>query len=141
MVSNASEDLPEPERPVKTTNWSRGMATSMFLRLCSRAPRMVIWRASRAGLRVRSVMLPERSKNDPVLPVHGGEISRVQKQRAGARPALLNLLKAPLPEAVVQADPDNAGLERDVRYGAAAGHGIATHLAKIGVEIFELGRP
>src|SRR6476646_10634951 len=57
MVSKASEDLPEPDRPVNTTNWSRGMATSIFLRLCSRAPRIVIWRVSlRAGLLLRSAM-------------------------------------------------------------------------------------
>src|SRR5581483_11818520 len=56
MVSKASEDLPEPDRPVNTTRLSRGMATSMFLRLCSRAPRMVIWRASRADLLLRSAI-------------------------------------------------------------------------------------
>src|SRR6185312_9758720 len=39
MVSNASEDLPEPERPVITVSESRGIATSTFFRLCSRAPR------------------------------------------------------------------------------------------------------
>src|SRR5215475_12383216 len=44
MVSKASEDLPEPERPVNTTSLSRGISTSMFFRLCSRAPRMVIAR-------------------------------------------------------------------------------------------------
>src|SRR6202043_70165 len=36
---NASEDLPEPESPVMTTSWSRGISRSMPLRLCSRAPR------------------------------------------------------------------------------------------------------
>src|SRR5690348_15723455 len=40
MVSNASEDLPEPERPVMTVSRSRGIVTSTFFRLCSRAPRM-----------------------------------------------------------------------------------------------------
>src|SRR5579859_4166421 len=44
MVSKASEDLPEPDRPVNTTSLSRGISTSMFLRLCSRAPRMVMAR-------------------------------------------------------------------------------------------------
>src|SRR5690348_10693890 len=39
MVSKASEDLPDPDRPVITTRLSRGMSTSMFFRLCSRAPR------------------------------------------------------------------------------------------------------
>src|SRR6266702_6787632 len=44
MVSKASEDLPEPDRPVNTTSLSRGISTSTFLRLCSRAPRIVIAR-------------------------------------------------------------------------------------------------
>src|SRR5205085_7166073 len=44
MVSKASEDLPEPDRPVNTTSLSRGISTSTFFRLCSRAPRMVMAR-------------------------------------------------------------------------------------------------
>src|SRR6267143_4546284 len=43
MVSNASDDLPDPDRPVNTTNLSRGIDSVTFLRLCSRAPRIVIW--------------------------------------------------------------------------------------------------
>src|ERR1041384_6385745 len=39
MVSNASDYLPEPERPVITVSVLRGIATVMSLRLCSRAPR------------------------------------------------------------------------------------------------------
>jgi N-acyl-D-amino-acid deacylase len=39
MVSKARLDLPEPDRPVMTVRLSRGMSTSMPLRLCSRAPR------------------------------------------------------------------------------------------------------
>src|SRR5262245_13323773 len=39
MVSNAREDLPEPESPVITVSVLRGIATVMSLRLCSRAPR------------------------------------------------------------------------------------------------------
>ncbi len=46
MVSKASDDLPEPDRPVMTTSRSRGMSTSMFFRLCSRAPRT---RMNRSG--------------------------------------------------------------------------------------------
>src|SRR3974390_3583960 len=57
MVSKASDDLPEPESPVNTTSLSRGMATSMFLRLCSRAPRIAIVRASRGVLLDKSDML------------------------------------------------------------------------------------
>src|SRR3954471_11131437 len=46
MVSNASEDLPEPDSPVMTTSESRGSSTVMSLRLCSRAPvtTMEFWR-------------------------------------------------------------------------------------------------
>src|SRR6266850_5597805 len=42
IVSKASDDLPEPESPVITTSWSRGISRSTFWRLCSRAPRMTI---------------------------------------------------------------------------------------------------
>jgi len=42
-VSNASDDLPDPDRPVNTTSLSRGIDSVTFLRLCSRAPRIVIW--------------------------------------------------------------------------------------------------
>src|SRR5690349_5032844 len=43
MVSKASEDLPDPERPVMTTSESRGSSTVTSLRLCSRAPVTTIW--------------------------------------------------------------------------------------------------
>src|SRR5918998_5376851 len=46
MVSKASDDLPDPERPVMTTSESRGSSTVTSLRLCSRAPEttMEFWR-------------------------------------------------------------------------------------------------
>src|SRR6184192_2143327 len=40
MVSNASEDLPDPESPVMTVKVFRGISTLMFFRLCCRAPRI-----------------------------------------------------------------------------------------------------
>src|SRR5437773_11943744 len=40
MVSKASDDLPEPDSPVKTISFSRGSSRETFLRLCSRAPRI-----------------------------------------------------------------------------------------------------
>src|SRR5690349_16483581 len=43
MVSNASVDLPDPDRPVMTTSASRGSTTVTSLRLCSRAPETTIW--------------------------------------------------------------------------------------------------
>src|ERR1019366_10507279 len=39
IVSNTSDDFPEPETPVKTVILRRGMSMEMFLRLFSRAPR------------------------------------------------------------------------------------------------------
>src|SRR3954452_21357961 len=42
MVSKASEDFPEPLRPVMTVSVLRGTSTSIFFRLCWRAPRTVI---------------------------------------------------------------------------------------------------
>src|SRR6185436_19478730 len=41
-VSNASDDFPEPLTPVTTTSLSRGISTSTFFRLFSRAPRISI---------------------------------------------------------------------------------------------------
>src|SRR5438067_13837625 len=42
MVSKAREDLPEPLSPVMTTSLSRGISSVRFLRLCSRAPPILI---------------------------------------------------------------------------------------------------
>src|SRR4030095_8882563 len=39
MVSNASEDFPEPLTPVMIASLPAGRVTSTFLRLCVRAPR------------------------------------------------------------------------------------------------------
>src|SRR5215468_4750633 len=52
MVSNASEDLPEPDNPVNTISASRGISRSTFFRLCSRAPRtwIVLCASGTAGL-------------------------------------------------------------------------------------------
>src|SRR5215207_6225899 len=55
MVSKASDDLPDPDSPVITTSLCRGMSTSMFLRLWTRAPRTFIqsWAIARGqGFRV-----------------------------------------------------------------------------------------
>src|SRR3954464_10195638 len=38
MVSKASEDFPEPDRPVNTINLPRGRSSVTSLRLCSRLP-------------------------------------------------------------------------------------------------------
>ena len=64
-VSNASVDLPLPDRPVMTTSWSRGMSTLMFLRLCSRAPRM------RMDLEVIDALSLRKSKRAIVRRMYG----------------------------------------------------------------------
>ena len=38
MVSKASEDFPDPDKPVNTTNLSFGMSTDIFFRLWVLAP-------------------------------------------------------------------------------------------------------
>src|SRR6266849_6083545 len=55
MVSKANEDLPEPLKPVITVSRLRGISTSMFLRLCWRAPWTEIW---------VSIGKPERGRTD-----------------------------------------------------------------------------
>src|SRR6266480_7727411 len=57
MVSNASDDLPEPDRPVNTTSLSRGISRSTFLRLCSRAPRIVIARMAEPAVCWRCALI------------------------------------------------------------------------------------
>ncbi len=42
MVSNASDDLPEPETPVTTVNFSCGISSEMPLRLWTRALRILM---------------------------------------------------------------------------------------------------
>lgn len=42
MVSKARDDLPDPLRPVIVTNLFFGISTSIFLRLCERAPLTLI---------------------------------------------------------------------------------------------------
>ncbi len=37
-MSRTSVDLPDPDTPVTATKFPSGMSTSMFCRLCSRAP-------------------------------------------------------------------------------------------------------
>src|SRR3954454_23316730 len=60
-VSNASVLLPLPLRPVTTTSWSRGMSTETFLRLCSRAPRILMCRDDSAddGVLILTLQLRE----------------------------------------------------------------------------------
>lgn len=42
MVSNASEDLPDPETPLTTVSFPCGMSQETFFRLWVRAPRIMM---------------------------------------------------------------------------------------------------
>src|SRR3569832_2241540 len=65
MVSNARLDLPDPDRPVSTVSVSRGISTSTFLRLCSRAPRMEMFFSIKGSFQVRTAKIrPSRAEPD-----------------------------------------------------------------------------
>src|SRR3970040_2080010 len=86
MVSKAREDLPEPETPVMTTSLSRGMTTSMFLRLCSRAPRTMM--ASR-GMITDLPRLALRQAQDERLCPGGQQDSSFDKLRTNGAGVML----------------------------------------------------
>ena len=56
MVSNASDDLPDPLTPVMTMSWPTGSEMLTFFRLCVRAPRTTMAERSKGadGMDVRS---------------------------------------------------------------------------------------
>src|SRR3990172_3989153 len=60
MVSKARLDFPEPLKPRITVKELRGISTGMFLRLCWRAPRTVIFSIAIPGsLSGAKVKLPQ----------------------------------------------------------------------------------
>jgi hypothetical protein len=69
-VSNARDDLPDPERPVTTTNLFRGMATLRLLRLLTRAFLMMMYDlGSRSSMSIFS---------DLVLKVIAGKVTNAK---------------------------------------------------------------
>src|SRR5688572_18727288 len=101
MVSKASEDLPDPDSPVITTSWSRGRSTSMFLRLCTRAPRTEI----------QSWPIPDccefSGKPKPTFYTSDAGVPGVRGSKArGWRPSDLRAAQAGLPVAVRKVDDD-----------------------------------
>src|SRR3954447_4072265 len=85
MVSNASEDLPEPDRPVMTTSESRGSSTVTSLRLCSRAPEttMEFWRED---IRPLSSLRSERTEK-----ANGCSLRARNSDRRGQQPGIQQL--------------------------------------------------
>src|SRR4030095_8810840 len=76
MVSKASEDFPEPLKPVTTTSWLRGIVTLMFLRLCSRAPRTTRCFGFIAGEAKVAKRRGRGNPGGPGLPTVGGLAER-----------------------------------------------------------------
>src|SRR5271166_1419674 len=81
MVSKAKEDLPDPDRPVMTVRASRGISTSTFLRLCSRAPRTWMFPAIRDSLVLGMF---------PIIWPHGGGLGRGPGTGGGRSPIAIH---------------------------------------------------
>src|SRR5690348_15896624 len=72
MVSNASDDLPDPDSPVTTLRALCGISTSMFLRLWVRAPRTTMLALDcDAPMLGGSMLLLERTVDIGVVPGRG----------------------------------------------------------------------
>ena len=112
MVSKASEDLPEPDSPVNTTSWSRGMSRSTFLRLCSRAPRIEITRRS-AARRLGAAALAELSLEDRCS---GRSCRQLSRDRSSSRQS--NVVRTrPLCQSARRAMPRKLGARDTARPG------------------------
>src|SRR3954466_15833847 len=124
MVSKASDDLPEPDSPVKTMSESRGRSIETSLRLCSRAPRMISWSATALPRDCSNTCSPSYAGGQLLVPVHGWREPRshgpptvlVSTTLAPARGARRGCPHAP-------PGPPGAGAGRDPR--AAPGGGAA----------------
>src|SRR5260221_11988797 len=142
MVSKASDDLPEPDSPVITTRLSRGMSTSMFLRLCSRAPRTRICCMERViaerddGKRLRRSDSSRRLH----LARHDGEVALLhaaqQCDRYGNADALLGHQPVHVVDIAdrlaVDGDDDVAAADAGLARGAVGRGGLDTHAALAG---------
>src|SRR5215470_3121075 len=89
MVSNASEDLPEPESPVMTVRVFRGISTLMFFRLCCRAPRItsLVRPISRKrplprGRAFRMQTPAPSSYTEPTLTPHDSKVERIRSRKS-----------------------------------------------------------
>src|SRR3954447_25038438 len=107
MVSKASEDLPDPDRPVKTMSESRGRSSETFLRLCSRAPRTM--RRSATPVRTFLGLRGVTGARPPCFLRLGGATDN-----AGRIPGLHN---NPRPSSMPDATPDHIARAFDLRHG------------------------
>src|SRR3982750_228394 len=113
MVSKASEDLPDPARPVMTTSRSRGRSTSIFFRLWTRAPRTAIqsWAIPTAWNFWKNPTSDFSTPTPPPTGAHGAPSVAVQeiKHQADDQPG-----PEPFPRLVRKTDHDEqAGRRRE----------------------------
>src|ERR1035441_5472136 len=74
MVSNASDDLPDPDTPVITVSFSWGIESEMFLRLWTRAP----WILIKSSTGVPIIRLRSRGMIEVKTPASGrGKVKHV----------------------------------------------------------------
>src|SRR5215217_1243938 len=84
MVSKASEDFPEPERPVTQIREFLGRLTVTSLRLCSRAPWTTRWSAAAIPLSVALGFGRTRVRfRTESAPLHGRDRQRDPYRSAG----------------------------------------------------------
>src|SRR5579872_935954 len=79
MVSNASDDLPDPLSPVMTVKVFRGISTSIFFRLCCRAPCTVM----RSSMAVGKLHSNSSTMEDMLVDVRP-ELANEIRQRVAA---------------------------------------------------------
>ena len=95
MVSNASDDFPEPLTPVTTISRPDGSVTSMFFRLCVRAPRTTSGPRVAGGEEPTLLVTPARpeardsttarAESRTSSPTHSEPRSSIPTQRAESR--------------------------------------------------------
>src|ERR1035441_3062604 len=91
MVSNASDDLPDPDTPVITVNFSWGIESEMFLRLWTRAPWIRIKSSTGVSIiRLRSrgvieVKTPASGRGKHAPPMQVNDLWWRRRFRLGAR--------------------------------------------------------
>jgi hypothetical protein len=68
--------LPEPDKPVITTNWLRGMSRSMFFRLWVRSPRTLMWVCRKAEAKYSARSGSSGKAGESTSFTVGGQISK-----------------------------------------------------------------
>src|SRR3569832_1928827 len=90
MVSKANDDLPLPLKPVMTTSLLRGIVTSIFLRLWTRAPYISNWSSCNVIFKNQQLAKVEKREAESML-AHSLKFNYdIKNNKTGER--LFNLL-------------------------------------------------